>query len=915
MIGAFALVAMLVATLPLGPMVASAAPPGGAVAKGAGSPSPSHVVPGSYIVRFAAGVEPSARAAEMKTRGGAFAGASVEHTYRSVFPGAAMRLSVEAADALRRDPKVLSVEPDQVLSLDSTQLGAPWGLDRADQRNLPLSGNYTYGGTGAGVTAYIVDSGIRASHVDFGGRVRSGFTAFDDGYGTTGCQGHGTHVAGSVGGSTYGMAKQVSLVAVRVFPCVGQGSTSALLAGLDWIAADHLPGTAAVANLSLGFPGVVPSVDAAVEVLIADGVTVVVAAGNDGIDACGVTPARVPGAVTVGATDRWDYSPNWSNYSSCLDLFAPGVSIASSWNTSDTAAAVSDGTSMAAPHVAGAAAVLLGANPTFTPAWVSAALVAAATTGVVTNGRSGSPNRLLYSAAVAPVAPSNDPFTAATGFSLTGINARKGSNASATTEPGEPDHASSPSGSSVWWKFTAPASGTVTLSTQGSSFDTLLAAYTGLSVNSLIEVAANDDTGSGTTSAVSFPVTPGVTYRVAVAGYNAAMGAVTLLHTWTPDTPAVGSLFTALTPARILDSRAATTVGPYSSAWGSGMQRTVPVGGVGGVPADAVSVVLNVTVTGTTAASYLTLWPSGESRPNASSLNWSPGTTHANAVTVKLGTAGAVSVFNAVGNAHVVIDVAGYYKVGTGGGFTALTPARILDSRAATTVGPYSSAWGSGMQRTVPVAGVGGVPADAVSVVLNVTVTGTTAASYLTLWPAGVSRPNASSLNWSSGATRANAVTVKLGTAGAVSVFNAAGNTNVVIDVAGYFKTGSGKAFYPLEPTRILDSRPSSQVGVYPTAWTAGATRAVSVAGSLGGFPATGTSVVLNVTVTGTTASSYLTVWATGQARPTASSLNWSAGATIPNAVTAKLGVDGAVSMFNAVGSANIVADVAGYYA
>ena len=789
MIGAFALVAMLVATLPLSPMVASAAPPSGAVAKGAESPPPSHVVPGSYIVRFAAGVEPSARAAEMKTRGGSFAGASVEHTYRSVFPGAAMRLSVEAADALRRDPKVLSVEPDQVISLDSTQTGAPWGLDRSDQQSLPLSGSYTYGGTGAGVTAYIVDSGIRASHVDFGGRVRSGFTAVDDGYGTTGCQGHGTHVAGSVGGSTYGMAKQVSLVAVRVFPCAGDGSTSDLLAGLDWIVADHLPGTAAVANLSLGYPGVVSSVDAAVEVLIADGVTVVVAAGNDGIDACGVSPARVPGAVTVGATDSTDFSPDWSNYSSCLDLFAPGVSIVSSWNTSNTATAVGQGTSMAAPHVAGAAAILLGANPTLTPAGVSAALVAAATTGVVTNGGSGSPNRLLFSGAVAPVKPGNDVFTAATGFSLTGINTQRGSNVSATAELGEPAHASSPNGSSVWWKFTAPASGTMTLSTPGSSFDTLLAVYTGGSVNSLIEVAANDDIVGGTTSEVSFPVMPGVTYRVAVDGYNAAMGTIALFHTWAPDTPPVGVLFTALTPARILDSRAATTVGPYSSAWGAGVQRVVPVAGVGGVPADAVSVVLNVTVTGTTAGSYLTVWPAGEGRPNASSLNWS------------------------------------------------------------------------------------------------------------------------------SGATRANAVTVKLGTAGVLSVFNAAGNAHVVIDVAGYFKTGSGKAFYPLEPTRILDSRPSSQVGVYATAWAAGATRAVSVAGSLGGFPATGTSVVLNVTVTDTTASSYLTVWATGQARPTTSSLNWSAGATIPNAVTAKLGVGGAISMVNAVGSANIVVDVAGYYA
>jgi hypothetical protein len=372
--------------------------------------------------------------------------------------------------------------------------------------------------------------------------------------------------------------------------------------------------------------------------------------------------------------------------------------------------------------------------------------------------------------------------------------------------------------------------------------------------------------------------------------------------------------FTPVAPQRILDSRpGAGRVGPYSTPWGEGTVRDITAVGVAGVPADAAAVVVNLTATGTSTASHLTVWPAGEDRPTVSNLNWSPGWTIANTATVKVGAGGRLSIANGQGSVDVVVDVVGYYQRNRGAGFTALSPARVVDSRRdGPPVGPHRTPWDAGTTRTVQITGAAGVPADATAVVVTATATYTTAPSFLTVWPAGDARPLASSLNWQAGWSIPNTLTVKLGAGGAISVFNLAGRADVVLDVVGYFADGSGDAFEPISPARIQDSRPSSAVGAYATPWTRGVTRDAVV--STGRVPSYASAVALNATVTNTTANSHLTLWPTGRARPLASSLNWAPGWTIANAVTGAVGAGGKVSTYNHAGSVDVVIDANGWY-
>lgn len=351
--------------------------------------SPDKAVPGQYIVVFKEG---TADAPGLARRLVTQAGGDLRHTYTRALRGFSARLAPQAVEALRRNPNVAFIEEDQEVSLTATQTNATWGLDRIDQRDRPLNGTYVYNLTGAGVHAYIIDTGIRTSHNDFSGRATAVFDAF--GGNGQDCNGHGTHVAGTVGGETWGVAKDVYLHAVRVLNCQGNGTTSGVIAGVDWVTANHIK--PAVANMSLG-GGISTALDNAVRNSIAAGVTYVVAAGNEGVNACNGSPSRVAEALTVGSSTSSDTRSSFSNYGSCLDLFAPGSSITSAWYTSNTATNTISGTSMAAPHVAGVAALYLQANPNAAPAQVSAAIVNNASTGKLTGIGSGSPNRLLYS--------------------------------------------------------------------------------------------------------------------------------------------------------------------------------------------------------------------------------------------------------------------------------------------------------------------------------------------------------------------------------------------------------------------------------------------------------------------------------------------------------------------------------------
>ena len=320
-------------------------------------------------------------------------GGTVKRTYKHAVSGFTVRMSEAAARLLSQDPRVAFVQEDSEITLSTTQTSATWGIDRIDQRNLPLSTTYTYNATGAGVKAYVIDTGIRATHQELAGRVLAGVNTVDGTPSTEDCNGHGTHVSGTIGGTTYGVAKNVTLVAVRVFGCGSSTTTAAIIAGVDWVTGNHQPGEPAVANMSLG-GGANAALDTAVRNMIADGVSCAIAAGNGNIfgfpvNSCNQSPARVAEGITVGASDINDAKASFSNFGTCVDLHAPGVNITSSWATSDTATNTISGTSMATPHVVGVVAQFLQNNPGASPALVQQTIKDLSTKGVVTGTGGG----------------------------------------------------------------------------------------------------------------------------------------------------------------------------------------------------------------------------------------------------------------------------------------------------------------------------------------------------------------------------------------------------------------------------------------------------------------------------------------------------------------------------------------------
>jgi serine protease len=321
-------------------------------------------------------------------------GAQMRRHFSHALRGFVVQANDRALERLLLDQRVAYVEEDGIIELSATQTNATWGLDRVDQRDLPLSGTYVYNTTASNVNAYIIDTGVLGSHSQFTGRMIGGYTAISDGRGTTDCNGHGTHVAGTVAGTTHGIAKGAKISPVRVLGCDGSGTNSGVIAGMDWVTANHVK--PAVANMSLG-GGASSATDDAIARMTNAGVIVVVAAGNDNSNACNYSPARAASAITVGSTASNDSRSSFSNYGSCLDIFAPGSSITSAWYTSNTATNTISGTSMASPHVAGVAALYLADNPTASVSQVTNALLNAATPNKVSSAGSGSPNRLLYS--------------------------------------------------------------------------------------------------------------------------------------------------------------------------------------------------------------------------------------------------------------------------------------------------------------------------------------------------------------------------------------------------------------------------------------------------------------------------------------------------------------------------------------
>ncbi|WP_308195496.1 S8 family peptidase [Dactylosporangium sp. AC04546] len=872
-------------------VAASAAPPpvGDILPSGT-----AEVVADSYVVVLKDSVSLQQRGVDdsAKVLSGRYGG-KVGHVYRSALHGFEVSLSEAAAKRLAADSAVQYVQRNGVFKTSGIQTNPPsWGLDRVDQSSLPLDGSYTYPNTASTVHAYIIDTGIRLTHSDFGTRATTGFDAVTAGGTAADCNGHGTHVAGTVGGSSYGVAKGVQLVAVRVLNCSGSGTTAQVVAGVDWVKANAVK--PAVANMSLG-GGADPTIDNAVQSAINSGITFTVSAGNgdevgNPLNACNFSPARVAAAITVGATDSSDNRASFSNYGSCLDIFAPGVSITSAWNSGNTAKNTIDGTSMAAPHVTGAAALAASANPSWTPQQIRDYLVNGAVNGAVVNPGSGSPNKLLR---VANSAPAND-------FSL-----------SLTSQSG-----SVTAGGSA---ATTALTGMVAGSTQNITFSA-----TGLPTGVTVSFNPTSVTtgGSSTVSIKTSASTPSGVYGITIVATGTSVTHTARFQLAVTVSPTSGGKYVPVDAARILDTRVGNgaPVGKIGPAGTLHLQVT----GRGGIPASGVTaVVLNVTATNPTTAGYLTVYPTGVTRPTASNLNFPAGWTGANAVTVPVGTGGKVDIFNAGGSVDVIADTLGYYTASgaaAGGLYHRFYPERLIDTRDYGKVGGRQT-----LQLGLSVNGLPDSGKQIKALALNITAVNPDAGGYLTAYNGLGTVPNASTLNFNRGQIVPNFAIVQTSAcpnspgwewcAGAAifGVFNGSGNpTDIIVDLVGFYDDGSlgdGLQFHPVTPTRIADSRDG--LGA-PRSLGPNSTTTITAPAALQG-PNT-YALVSNLTGILPTTATYLTVWAAGDPKPAVSNLNLVANEVRPNAAVINLNDAWAYTVYNGGGTVNVAIDVSGTF-